>query len=137
MQYPFISVTQQQEITVDWIRCQHHNSISFHFLPRITIGCIDLLQNEADMVVHMAEKRRGRPKDPTSGRSRGEDRHKGEGRIVVILKPFQEVAIDSFLGTIRPATTRSAMVRDALVEYMQKRGSDFPLTEPPEPPGAG
>jgi hypothetical protein len=84
------------------------------------------------VVVQMAdEKKRGRPKDPNSARSQGINPKKGISRITLELSERQSEIIRQLRSSVRPKMKKAALLRDALFEYAQKRGIDFPVDETP------
>ena len=64
-----------------------------------------------------APKKRGRKASPESKRQRGEDRHKGV-RTVLYIDEDLAARLDGFVRGFRPKTTKAAVIRDALVTYL-------------------
>jgi hypothetical protein len=90
------------------------------------------LQELGTEMIAMAEPRkRGRPKDPASARSRGENPKKGIPRVSVELSRRQKEALDQLVKSINPRPKLAAVIRDALVEYAAKRQISFPGDETP------
>jgi hypothetical protein len=73
------------------------------------------------LMTTMVEKRRGPKPNPDSKRQKGENRHKNPRKA---FHAEQEIfdAMERMIAVTRPTPTESSVLRDALLEYMEKRG---------------
>ncbi|OWK34242.1 hypothetical protein [Fimbriiglobus ruber] len=67
------------------------------------------------------KKKPGPRVNPDSKRSKGEDRHK-QPRKAFHADPKLFQALDKYVDETRPQPTESSVLRDALEEYLNKRG---------------
>lgn len=73
------------------------------------------------MLVMSEKKPRGRKPDPNSKRSLGVPRHTMP-RLVFHAPEAVVAALEAFVAEASPPTNSSSVLREALVEYLTKRG---------------
>ncbi len=73
------------------------------------------------MLTMSQPKKRGRKPDPNSKRSQGLPRHVMP-RLVFHAPEDVAAALERFVDKASPPTTASSVLREALVEYLTKRG---------------
>lgn len=73
------------------------------------------------MLTMSEKKRRGPLPNPDSKRSKGANRHK-HPRKAFHAEPALMKMIEDTVAETRPQTSESAVIREALIEYFERRG---------------